>query len=131
MRLTDLLIVDDDPLIRQLLRRALADDGFSIFEADDGATALTVLRLHPNPLLVLLDVMLPVMSGIELLETLSADPTLAPLLQRHRFIILSATIRHAHARIGPILTAHHIPVLSKPVNLDQLRATAAAAMGPT
>jgi CheY-like chemotaxis protein len=127
MHLTDLLIVDDDPLIRQLVRRALANDGFAIFEAGDGATALMLLQVHAKPLLVLLDVMLPVMSGIELLETLSADPTLAPLLKRHRFIILSATIRHAHARIGPILTANHIPVLSKPVKLDHLRATAAAA----
>ncbi len=63
------LVVDDEPQIRAVLRGYLQADGFSVVEAHDGETALTSMRADP-PDLVLLDVMLPGMDGLETLRQL-------------------------------------------------------------
>ncbi|MDQ1286942.1 MAG: hypothetical protein QG622_507 [Actinomycetota bacterium] len=63
------LVVDDEPHIRKVLRGYLEADGFGVLEAADGAEALGVLRDDP-PDLVLLDVMLPGVDGIEVLRQL-------------------------------------------------------------
>ena len=70
------LIVDDHPTFRRFARRVLEDDGFVVVgEADDGASALNAVR-DLEPEVVLLDVMLPDVSGLELAEVLgaAADP---------------------------------------------------------
>jgi sigma-B regulation protein RsbU (phosphoserine phosphatase) len=64
-----LLIVDDDPLTREVLRHFLAPHDFEITDAADGPEALALLRQHPFDL-VLLDVVLPGMSGLEVLREL-------------------------------------------------------------
>lgn len=61
------LIVDDEPHIRTVLRGYLQADGFEVVEAADGTTALTVMR-DASPDLVLLDVMMPGMDGLEVLR---------------------------------------------------------------
>jgi CheY-like chemotaxis protein/anti-sigma regulatory factor (Ser/Thr protein kinase) len=58
------LVVDDDEGIRSLFRRALADDGWTVDEAENGAIALD-LAAKNRPDLVLLDLMMPVMDGFE------------------------------------------------------------------
>ncbi len=63
------LVVDDEPHIRTVLRGYLEADGFGVTEAADGETALDLLRTDP-PDLVLLDVMLPGIDGLEVLRTL-------------------------------------------------------------
>ncbi|GAB3423646.1 response regulator [Flindersiella endophytica] len=63
------LVVDDEPHIRTVLRGYLEADGFSVAEAADGAAALSALRDDP-PDLVLLDVMLPGSDGLDGLEVL-------------------------------------------------------------
>lgn len=65
------LVVDDEPHIRTVLRGYLQADGFAVTEADDGATALRAMREQP-PDLVLLDVMMPGMDGLEVLRQLRA-----------------------------------------------------------
>jgi DNA-binding response OmpR family regulator len=57
-----LLLVDDDPRIRRVLRLALEDEGYQVLEATSGAQALAVLRREP-PDVVLLDVTLPDQDG--------------------------------------------------------------------
>jgi DNA-binding response OmpR family regulator len=70
-----ILICDDEPPLRELMRVAL-DSDFRFAEAEDAETALGLAqRLHPD--VVLLDVMLPGGDGIELLRTIRADPELA------------------------------------------------------
>ena len=60
------LIADDDPSIRMLVRRALEDEGWRVLEAGDGAAALSVYeREAPAVALVLLDLTMPVMSGAQ------------------------------------------------------------------
>ena len=61
------LVVDDEPHIRAVLRGYLEADGFAVSEAGDGETALRMLR-DGAPDLVLLDVMLPGMDGLEVLR---------------------------------------------------------------
>src|SRR6266508_6022005 len=63
------LVVDDEPHIRTVLRRYLEADGLAVAEAADGEAALAALRENP-PDLVLLDVMLPGIDGIEVLRQL-------------------------------------------------------------
>jgi cyclic di-GMP phosphodiesterase len=66
-----ILVCDDDPSLRELVRAVLGDR-YRFVEAADGAEALTIAReLHPD--LIVLDVMLPGMSGIEVLEALNAE----------------------------------------------------------
>jgi DNA-binding response OmpR family regulator len=61
------LVVDDEPHIREVLRAYLEADGIEVTEAGDGESALTVVRENP-PDLVLLDVMLPGIDGLETLR---------------------------------------------------------------
>ncbi len=64
-----ILLVDDDDFVRQNLKDALCEDGFVFLEAGDGATALDLIRTR-QPDLVLLDLLMPTMSGLEVLEGL-------------------------------------------------------------
>ena len=63
------LVVDDEPHIRTVLRGYLQADGFEVVEAADGEAALQLVRCDP-PDLVLLDVMLPGIDGLEVLRRL-------------------------------------------------------------
>ena len=108
-----ILVVDDQPEIRRFLRAALADDGYAVREAANGADAYTVAR-NWRPDLIVLDLMMPVMNGWQFAETISALPgPTAPI------VVLTAAgpraIRSA-ATLGPITA-----VLPKPLDLDELR----------
>jgi DNA-binding response OmpR family regulator len=65
------LVVDDEPPIRTVLRGYLESDGFKVTEAGDGDAALAAMRAEPADL-VLLDVMLPGIDGLEVLRRLRA-----------------------------------------------------------
>ena len=62
-----ILIVDDEEQIRSTVRGVLSDEGFRVIEADNGRTALGVLTAE-QPVLVLLDIWMPELDGIELLR---------------------------------------------------------------
>ena len=66
------LVVDDEPKIREVLRGYLESEGFVVGEAADGESALARLRSDP-PDLVILDVMLPGIDGVEVLRRLRAE----------------------------------------------------------
>src|SRR5215211_2765589 len=68
----NILLVDDDEEIRASLRRSLALEGYKIAQAADGAEALRLARDAP-PDLVVLDVMLPEVDGLEVCRRLRAD----------------------------------------------------------
>jgi PAS domain S-box-containing protein len=68
-----ILLVEDNPITRRLVRSALGSEGYQVLEAADGRTALSLMtREHPD--LVLLDLLLPDASGVELVERLRAIP---------------------------------------------------------
>src|SRR5215212_12171611 len=70
--MTNILIVDDDPNIRELVRIFLRNEGFDIYEASDGVEALAKLESLKADL-VILDVMMPNMDGWELCRELRAS----------------------------------------------------------
>jgi CheY-like chemotaxis protein len=72
-----ILVCDDDPSLRELVRAVLGP-AYRFVEAADGVEALTLAReLRPD--LIVLDVMLPALSGIEVLEALRSDDELRSL----------------------------------------------------
>jgi len=72
--LTTILIVDDDPSTRFVLRLILEREGYKILEAGNGAAALDMLRPDPLPDIVMTDLMMPVMTGVELVRRLRSEP---------------------------------------------------------
>jgi two-component system response regulator MprA len=73
------LVVDDDPKILSLLRRGLSFEGYQVTTAEDGLAALTVARDEP-PDLVVLDVMMPGLDGLEVCRRLRAGAEEVPIL---------------------------------------------------
>lgn len=73
------LVVDDSRMVRQQVSRALTDAGFSVVEAQDGVDALAKLAVTPDMALVVLDVNMPNMGGLELLERLRSSGQYAAL----------------------------------------------------
>lgn len=73
-----ILIVDDEPANRALLRKLLGRHGYDLVEAEDGAEALAAVELH-DPDLVCLDIMMPRVDGIEVCERLRSQPRHAGL----------------------------------------------------
>src|SRR5215210_4928137 len=70
-----ILVVEDEPQIANFLRVGLGYEGFSVAVAEDGHEALAELKRF-KPQLVILDLMLPGISGMELAERMRADPDL-------------------------------------------------------
>ncbi|MHC4235435.1 MAG: response regulator, partial [Planctomycetota bacterium] len=68
-----LLIIDDDPHARELLRRTFSKEGYAVIEAADGASGIE-LALTQQPDVITLDVMMPGMDGWEVLSRIKADP---------------------------------------------------------
>ena len=66
----EILVVDDDRGIRETLKIVLVAEGYRVRLAENGEVALAALRERPRPDLMLLDLMMPVLSGFELLEML-------------------------------------------------------------
>ena len=65
----DVLVVDDEPTIRELLVLSLTSEGFNVRHASDGAEALTVLEAEPPDCMVL-DVMMPKVDGFGVLRSM-------------------------------------------------------------
>jgi two-component system phosphate regulon response regulator PhoB len=78
-----LLIVDDQPEIRKMLRISLGYGKYQLFEAADGATALSIARAE-KPDVMLLDVMMPgELNGLDVCRAVKQDPLLA-----HSFVVM-------------------------------------------
>jgi len=106
------LVIDDDPLARQLVRRLLTREGFAVHEAADGDEGLACARkLKPD--CITLDVMMPRTDGWTVLTELKNDPDLAGI----PVIMLSVLDER---RLGFALGASEY--LTKPVNRDHLAA---------
>jgi two-component system chemotaxis response regulator CheY len=101
-----LLVVDDDREIRESLRAALEDEGFTVAVAANGAEAIAKMEERP-PRVVLLDLMMPIVDGWEVLDHMRHDPALAGV----RVCVCSATyVRSSRADC----------VLRKPFEIDAL-----------
>src|SRR5262245_60919098 len=68
-----ILVVDDDPDIRDSLALLLDDAGYRVHTAGDGLQALALLEQIPRPALALVDLRMPVMDGVALIEAMRSD----------------------------------------------------------
>lgn len=71
-------IVDDDPIVQRVIAQALVNSGAEVSTCNDGAAALELFSREP-PDLVILDIIMPVMGGLELLDALRKSPKTADL----------------------------------------------------
>ncbi len=101
------LVVEDDDALREVVAEAIADAGYVVLQAENGRIALEKMRAE-SPCLVLLDLMMPVMDGWEVVATMRGDPSLANV---------PVCILTAQDRVAPPTSSR---VLSKPVTLDTL-----------
>ncbi len=76
---TPILVIDDEPPIRRLLRTSLTANGFEIFEAANGLDGLAAILAH-RPELVLLDLGLPDMDGLDMIRTLRDKGDKTPIV---------------------------------------------------
>lgn len=87
-----ILVVDDEPTIREVVRRYLERDGYKVLEAADGATALDLIRREPPDLLVL-DIMLPGIDGLTITRRLRETDSTGTLVTEHEVPIIILTAR--------------------------------------
>jgi two-component system, response regulator, stage 0 sporulation protein F len=108
-----ILVVDDDPLVRATIVRALHELGYQTREAADGQAALAALAAAEPPSLVILDYVMPGMDGAEVAREIAAIAPDLPII----FSTGHAALRALRAAAG-----EDAPVLEKPFTLDELDA---------
>ena len=79
-KLMKILVVDDEPAVRESLRRALELEGYDVELAEDGEEALARLVLPAQPDAVILDVLMPGIDGLDVCRRLRADRNEVPVL---------------------------------------------------
>ncbi len=118
-----ILVVDDEPDLRLLVRVTLGIDGHEVVEARDGGEALEVVGRH-RPDLIVLDVMMPEVSGWDTLQRLKADAD--ERVREIPVVMLTALSAPMDRAKGGIEGA--IRYLAKPIAPDDLRATVTDAL---
>jgi CheY-like chemotaxis protein len=111
----EVMVVEDDYAIRETLRDVLEDEGFAVSSAANGQDALAHLAAGDSPRLILLDLMMPVMDGVEFRSVQQRDPRLSQI----PVVVISA-------ENGLEQTASNMAVegfLAKPFELGALLAT--------
>ena len=120
------LILDDDPWVRESIRFLMQDDGYAMLEAESAAQALELMQAQPR-LIVLIDLLLRDGTGFQVIDALAHDDALAA---RHAAIVCTAH-KTTPERIGPrfaaLLERLEIPFIAKPFDIDALSAAVAAA----
>ncbi|HEY3057346.1 MAG TPA: response regulator [Chloroflexota bacterium] len=115
-----MLVVDDEPMIRQLVADCLVEAGFQAETAANGSEALRVMR-HATPDLIVLDLMMPVLDATGFLELVRHTPSCSHV----PVVVMTATFDayQEAARLGAQAC------LSKPFELDDLVAEVARLIG--
>jgi len=116
-----ILLVEDDPAARDMLRRTLEDQNWTVVEAEDGQAALEALK-HHTPALILLDLMMPRMDGFSLTRELQRDP----VWRQIPVIVLTAKLITADDRArlnGAVQNILSKSALSLPELVSELRRT--------
>ena len=113
-----ILVIDDEPPIRKLLRMGLATQGYEVLEAPNGKSALDLMGRKPD--LILLDLGLPDMQGLELLRTLRTKSEAVPI------VVLSS--REDEAGKVQALDLGADDYVTKPFGMDELLARMRAAL---
>jgi two-component system, sensor histidine kinase and response regulator len=106
------LVVDDEVEIRESLEEALQDEGYDVVVAANGREAMLALPRLARPCAVVLDIIMPFMSGAEVYAAMRIDPGLADIP------VVVSTSDPSRAPAGALL-------MKKPIHLDRLLETIA------
>jgi CheY-like chemotaxis protein len=123
--LRTVLIVDDNASVRRMLHIVLAGEGYPTLEAVDGAEAVDTLRLSQDRLVVLLDVLMPRMSGLDVLDLMDRSKELT----RHSYIMMTSEKSALDAQHAALLARQKIPLMEKTFSLNGLLGEVARAAG--
>jgi CheY-like chemotaxis protein len=104
------LVVDDEPDIRESLKEALTDEGYLVEVASNGRQALELLPQLSRPCAVIMDIIMPIMSGIELYAAMRAVPALADIP-----VVVSTS--------DPSRAPSGVLIMRKPIDLGRLLKT--------
>ena len=115
-----ILVVDDDPDIRQTLTEILVDEGYAALTAGDGVEALSLLRSDRPPALVVLDLTMPVMDGFEFLAEQRRDAAVAGI----PVVVITAGVKRRSEDLGVAA------VLAKPFSVAELLSNIEACLAP-
>ncbi|MBC7386270.1 MAG: response regulator [Cryobacterium sp.] len=119
-----ILIAEDNEDVRESIADALESEGYHVYTSQNGKDALAILPTLPGPVLVLLDLMMPVMNGWEFLDAQKHDAVLAG----HQVVTISAVSPTQSLQDPePLDTAGS---LQKPINLEPLLETVHQFCGP-
>jgi CheY-like chemotaxis protein len=110
------LIVDDDTVIRDTLADVITEEGYDAITAVNGQDALDKLHDGVRPCVILLDLMMPVMTGAELYQQMKSDPLLADI----PVVVISAD-----GNVQAKAQSFGGDYLSKPVKVDPVIQTVA------
>lgn len=112
-----LLVVDDEPVVRRLIRKLLQQAGYGVIEAADGDDALELIR-REHPVLVLLDIHMPRLDGIATLDAiLEIDPKVG---------VIMVTGDGQETRAKMAMDRGACDYLAKPFDADSLRTSVMA-----
>lgn len=106
-RLRTVLVVDDELDVREIVGEVLADAGYDVRLAADGRQGLAEVSGAPRPLVLLLDLVMPVMTGSELFTKLRSEASTADI----PVVIMTS---------DPAAAPKGVPVLAKPVGISTL-----------
>jgi CheY-like chemotaxis protein len=111
--MTNVLVAEDNPVNRELLRELLEARGYSVMEAPDGQEALRMIEQN-HPDILLLDIGMPVLDGFAVMRKIRENPTLATLP------VLAVTAYAMQGDRENVLNAGFDGYLSKPINARDL-----------
>jgi two-component system, OmpR family, response regulator CpxR len=117
---TRVLVADDDFAVRESFRLALTAAGFTVRTAEDGQQALEVLRSGFLAHVIILDLMMPIVSGWEFLEEKARDETIKRIP-----VLLMTAFEHGNAPFGNV-----VATLRKPADMRKL-VELIKSLGPT
>lgn len=108
-----ILVVDDEADVVTVIQRTLMSEGFEVLTAYDGISALDLAEAE-NPDLILLDIMMPMMSGYEVCEQLKANP------QTKAIPVVCVTSAHSTEALSRSRHAGAVTVIMKPFTPAEL-----------
>ena len=117
--MTRIVVADDDPVSRGLIRDVLEPEGYEVFEVSNGEEALIAVA-ETRPDLILLDIQMPILDGYEVLQSLRGDVRFCNIPIAAVTALAMASDRARALSLG--FNAY----ITKPINISALRVQARA-----